>query len=92
VIVPATARIDESLVGDMRPRRQFERAAIIDGGLDRRVVEKGVDVKPKLGVPLAARSLRVTGAGALDDRGIERRVNRCASPATTSTSGASTPK
>src|SRR5262249_61156270 len=76
VIVPPAAGIDERLVeGAVIPlRRQLQRATVVDRGLDGLVIEEGGDVGAKLGVPFTARGLGIAGAGALDDRGIERGI------------------
>src|SRR5262249_39684715 len=74
VIVAPTRRINKALIESARPRRHLQRTRIVDRGLDRRIVEVGRDVGAELGTPLGTSTLRIAGAGALNDGDIDRRV------------------
>ena len=76
VIVATAAGIDESLIENMRLRRQFDRSAVVDGGLDRGVVKERRNVGAKATAPLTLGRLRIGGRGTLDHVEVKAWIER----------------
>ena len=74
VVVTATAGVHKTAIDEARLRRQLERAAVVDGSLDGRIIEIAADIDPKFSVPLRACRFWIAGARPLDHAGIEGRI------------------
>ena len=76
MIVTTAARIDESLIENMRLRRQLYGPAVVDGGFDRRLVNERRYVSAKFRVQLRQRALRIGCSLCRNHFGREQRIER----------------
>jgi len=91
-VMPTTGRVDKGTVGKARTRRQFERAAVVNRGVDGGVVEEGGNIGAEFSIPLGTGGGGVSLALRGDDGVRERRIERRLWPCTTRVSASSAPK